>query len=92
MTAINKLGRAGLVLFVISLFFLWLDWQIDKRVATARLEGKAECEAEFARNEVKKIEREKAVQNEKNFKKAVIWSESNANRNELLRLMHNNQL
>lgn len=96
MVVINKLilwlGRVGLGVLVISLILFWLDLQTEKRVTAARLEGKAQCAAEFARNEVKKIEREKAVQNERNFKKAVIWSEPNANRNELLKLMYNSQL
>lgn len=51
MTAINKLilwlRRVGIVLLVISLILLWLDWQTGKRVAVARAEGKAQCEAEY---------------------------------------------
>lgn len=96
MTAINRLilwlRHVGLGLLVIGLILFWLDWQTEKRVAAARAEGKAQCEAEFARNEVKKIERKKAVQNERNFKKTVIWSEPNVNRNELLKLMCNSLL
>lgn len=79
MAVINKLilwlERVGLGLLVIGLILFWLDWQTEKRITAARLEGYAQCEAEFAKNEVKKSENENEVQNERNYKKAVIWSE-----------------
>lgn len=96
MVVINKLalwlGRIGIGVLFVGLILVWLDWQTDKRVAAARLEGKAQCEAEYAKDETKKMEKEKEVQNEKNIKKAVIWASPNLNRSELLKLMHNNQL
>ena len=51
MAVINKLivwlGRVGLGLLFVSLILFWLDWQTEKRITAARLEGKAQCEAEF---------------------------------------------
>lgn len=68
------LARIGGGLVMIWLILSWVEFQTEKRVAAARLEGKAKCEAEYAKNEVKKTEREKALQNEKFNKKAIIWS------------------
>lgn len=51
MAVINKLilwlGRIGLGLFVIGLILIWLDLQTEKRITAARLEGKAQCEADY---------------------------------------------
>lgn len=79
------LGALGIGLF-------WFNGFIENRAKEARATGFAQCEAENAKKEVKKSEKEKEVQNVKEYKNAVIWARSNANRDELLKLMYNNQL
>lgn len=79
------LGALGIGLF-------WFNGFIENRAKEARATGFAQCEAENAKKEVVEAKKEKVVQNEKNIKKAVIYSKPNANRDELLKLMHNNQL
>lgn len=79
------LGALGLGLF-------WFNGFVENRVEGARVTGFAQCEAEYAKKAVVEAKKEKEVQNVKEYKKAVIYSKPNANRDELLKLMHNNQL
>lgn len=44
---INKVLRFLFGFVVILLMFAWLDRQVEKRATAARLDGKAQCEAEF---------------------------------------------
>lgn len=89
-----KKGLFALVAFLgaLGIGLFWLSGFIENRAKEARKAGFAQCEAEFAKKEAVEAKKEKEVQNENNIKKAVIYSKPNLNREQLLKLMHNNQL
>lgn len=86
------LARIGSGCALIWLMLAWVEYQTGKREAAARAEGKAICEAEQARKEIKKLNQK--MENKKNveLKKNAVWAAPSLDDDAILRLFDSNQL
>lgn len=86
------LARIGGGLVIIWLLLAWVEFQTHKRVAAAKAEGKAICEAAQAQKELERLNKAKEIQKNAEQKKAVIWASPNLDDDAILRLFDNNDL
>lgn len=88
----NRLFLLVLFLGALVLGLFWFSGVIENLEKNAYAAGKAECEAEQSKKNVIITNQQKEVENVQERKKAIIWSQANADRTELLRRMHSGQL
>lgn len=79
-------------LAIVWLLLAWVEFQTNKRVAAARAEGKAQCEAEIAKHEIIKLNQAKEKQRNEEVKKAAVWASPNLDDDDILRLFDKGQL